>query len=334
MPLPTIIQGPAVVVLDGAHIYSEGDIQLKFQRQTFNPKSQIGSLGPRLQSQKIVINFTPVGQLDATYIGKLLPYGRAAETVSGGASAMPGFPVCTKTTVIHSIISGVTYTFTKSGITKMPQANFAATKPVWGDVEITCIGDVSKALTDTDQIAALGGSPSWGTGIDETKMVTQPYSLAVGALSSPFDAIGANEGFILDPKMTVKEITDESVGLASIVLESVDPELTFAPNNLTFAQIEELVRVGTAGGGDENLNIGQPIGRGIGTAGSYAGQDFVLTATDIGGRTITVTLYKGGASDYDGTFGVGTHQHRKLSVMSNRRFTSGVAQKLFDIAIA
>jgi hypothetical protein len=331
MPNPSIIQGPAVIVHDGQHLYTEGDISLRLVRQTFNPKTQVGSLGPRLQSQKYTIGFKPFGQLDAGNISKLLPYGRGAETVSTGAAGIPGFPICTKTTVIHSIISNVTYTFAKAGITKMPDITASSTKTLWGDAEITAIGDMSKGQEDADFYTSLGSSAAWGTGLDGDSAVTQPWSLAVGARSSPFNAIGSVDGFVLSPKMTVKEIMDENVGIASIVLEDVAPELTFAPNNLTAAELNQLLHIVTPDGSDSNLGIGQAIGRGLGTSGSFTAENYVVSATDVKGRTWLLTLYAAGLSDAEGAFGVGTHQHKKVTAHGTRRFSSGVGQALFNL---
>lgn len=334
MPLPTIIQGPCKIVLDSGDIYTEGDITLKRTRDTFNPKSQLGNLGARLKSEKVVLSFKPVGILTAAVFGKVCPYGTAAETVASGASAMPGFPVCTKTVVVHSIIQDKKWTFTKAGVTKMPTLNLSAGKTAFGDMEITCIGDVSKEPNAADFLGVISATAEWGTGMNEQTIVTLPWSLAVGGRTTPFDAVGAQEGFELDPGMSVKEIMDENVGIASIVLENVEPKLKFAPNNLTSLQIDELLGWGVAFTGNANLKPGQAIGRGFGTGNSYAAEDFVLTATDHAGRALTVTLFAAGAQDYDATFGVGTHQHRMVQVVPRQAFTAGVKQKMFDLAIA
>lgn len=334
MPLPTIIQGPCKIVLDSGDIYTEGDITLKRSRDTFNPRSQLGNLGARLKSEKVVLSFKPVGILTAAVFGKVCPYGTAAETVASGAAAMPGFPVCTKTVVVHSIIQDQKWTFTKAGVTKMPSVNLSAGKTAFGDMEITCIGDVSKQPDAADYLGVISATAAWGTGMDESTIVTLPWSLAIGGRSTPFDAVGAQEGFELTLDMSTKEIFDENVGIASIVLENVEPKLKFAPNNLNSLQIDELCHWGVVTAGNDNLKPGQAIARGFGTANSYAAENYVLTATDHTGRVLTFSLYAAGAQDYDATFGVGTHQHRMIQVVPMQKFTTGVKQKMMDFAVA
>lgn len=333
MPLPTIIQGPAVVVLDGVGIYSEGDITLKRSRETVNPKGQLGNLGERFKSEKTVISFKPIGLYDETVFPKLCPYGTAAETVASGASAMPGFPVCTKTVVVHSIIQDKKWTFAKAGVTKMPTITASAGKTLFGDIEITAIGDPTKEPDAADFSAVISSTADWGTGLDESKIVTMPWSLAVGSRSSPFNAIGAQEGFELSLDMSVKEIFDENMGIASIILENVEPKLKFAPNNLTALQIDELCHWGVVTSGNDNLKPGQAIARGFGTSNSYAAENYVLTATDPTGRALILTLYAAGAKDYDAALGVGIQQHRSIMAVPMQKFTSGVKQKMFDFII-
>ena len=334
MPLPTIIQGPAVVVLDSQYIYTEGDITLKISRDTFNPKSQLGNLGARFKSQKTVLSFKPVGIFNATVFGKVCPYGTAAETVSSGAAAMPGFPVCTKTVVVHSIIQDKKWTFAKAGVTKMPSINLSANKTAFGDMEITAIGDVSKQPSAADFSHVISSTAAWSTGMTEADIVTLPWSLAVGSRGAPFDAIGAQEGFEISLDMSTKEIMDENVGLAAIILENVEPKITFAPNNLASAEIDELLQWGAPTSGNDNLKPGQAIARGYGTSNSYTAENWVFTATDHTGRALTFTCYGFAAQDYDATFGVGTHQHRAIRAVPAQLFSSGVKQKLFDLAVA
>lgn len=334
MPLPTIIQGPAVVVLDSQYLYTEGDITLKISRETFNPKSQLGNLGERFKSQKTVISFKPVGMFDATIFGKVCPYGTANETVSSGAAAMPGFPICTKTVVVHSIIQDKKWTFAKAGVTKMPNITLGANKTAFGDMEITCIGDISKQPSDADFSHVISSTAAWSTAMEESTIVSLPWSLAVGARSSPYSAIGAQDGFEISLDMSTKEIMDENVGLASIILEDVTPKLTFAPNNLTSLQIDELCQWGTPISGNDNLKPGQAIARGYGTSNSYAAENWVLTATDHTARVLTFTLYGMAAKDYDATLGVGTQQHRAIRAVPMQLFSTGVKQKLFGLGIA
>lgn len=334
MTLPILLQGPAVVVLDGVPIYTEGDITYKRTRETFNPKGQLGNLGERFKSEKTVISFKPIGNLTAAIFAKVCPYGTAVETVAAAGAAMPGFPVCTKTVVLHSIIPDQKFTATKAGVTKMPSLTLSAGKTAYGDMEITIIGDITKQPDAADFAVVRSATATWGTGYDEATIVTLPWSLAIGGRSTPFDAVGAQEGFELNLDMSVKEIADENVGIAGIVLENVEPKLKFAPNNLTNAQIEELLHFGTPAAGNDNLKPGQAIARGFGTGNSYAAENYVFTATDHAGRVLTFTLYAAGAKDYEGVLGVGTQQHRSIMVVPMQKFSTGVKQKMLDFTVA
>jgi len=322
--MPAIVcQGPAVLVLDGENIYCDKDIIAEPNYETFEPGSQLGSLGERHKSIKWKISATPIGMLTTAQFGKLVPYGTATETVSTSASGMPGFPICTNTVVLHSFATGDTYTWLKAGVTKGMVCDMSAIRPFAGPVEITAI--------DIPTYAASGAA--WGTGYNPDVVFTQPWSLAVGGRSTPFDAITAREGFKFDPGYTVKEHYDENEGIVAVTLLDIKPKIMFSPSNLSPAEIHELCQTIAAGGSDSVRTIGQAIGRGIGTT-SFVAEDHVFTANLASGDTATFTFKSGGAKLPKGSFGPGTDRHGEIEIVPARVTTTGVGQARFSLAIA
>ena len=305
--LPVVIQGPAVAVWNGMHIYVQKNIEVKLNRESFNVETAEGMIDTRHKSQKYEVTLTPVGAMNQELFDGL--YFAATDI---GKSIFPASPEL----VIHSITEDKNYTFTRAGITKMPAVELVPTKTCWDSMTFTAIGEADVQPTDAAFMKVYGTPAAWGSGYDETEVLTDIYRAALGARSAPYDAMGSKEGFKIEPLVTVKEMHYADLGIAEIVVASLDVHCSFAPSNLTQQQIDVL------------LGLQDTVAVLPGQSYAKAGENLVISAD-----AFVATLYQMGAKDAEHTFEIGEHQHKGMLWTSRRKFTAGVMQPLWDFSV-
>jgi hypothetical protein len=290
--LPSIITGPAVIQENGHFIYVQKDIQVNYDRQSFFVESAHGRRDERHKSLVVKITFTPVGEFRTTAdVGKYFPHGPA----DIGKSIFKG------AVVIHSVAEGKTYTWHRGGVSKYPKLFLGPTKTPFGDMEISCIGAAATSPTDSDYLKTIATVAFSDTSYDDTKVITDIYTMTIGARSAPFDAVGAMNGFEVEPMLTVKQIEAADLGVADIIVSDLWLQLMFAPSNLTEAQVDELL-------GLQGADVVLP-----GQSYAKAGETIIIDSD-----AFTLTAARMGAKNAGFTYDKDEHRHRQLMFTTQR----------------
>ncbi len=293
VPLSALVRGPAIVIFNGQSYYTQEGIKRGFKRKTFRPKSDsFGDRGPRLISQTEVLSLTPVGQLGASLV-KYYPY----------AVTDIGKKLATFALVIHTH-AGQTITYSRACITKMPPLHLGAGKPIFGAMEFTILGKAATQPSAADYWKTVAATAFSDATYDETKIITEGYVGAWGE-TSPYDSLGAMEGFDIEPTMTVSEHPVDGLGVVEIDLEDLAVSASWAPSNLSEAQIDTLYALQ----GADAVLPGQSL--------SKAGNDLIIT-----GDSLVATVHNAGPEDADYLHAKGKQRFEKIVLQGARTGTS------------
>jgi hypothetical protein len=133
--------------------------------------------------------------------------------------------------------------------------------------------------------------------------------------------MGSLNGFDIDFGLEPKKIYAGDVGVADIILASLDITASFEPSSLTEAQVDGLLKID----GTEALLPGQEFARGA-AASAGTPVDLVITGTQL---AAVFTAKAVGGMDADYTYVLGEHRLKALKFVNSRRFTTGVETALF-----
>ncbi len=305
--LPTIIQGPARIRVGGVVIYVQQDISVAESADSWNPNTAFGELGERHKSRKDVLSFTPSGQVKAAH----LDYYYAAFLTP---ASVIGSSILSGAVTIDSLAENVSYGWSRGGLLKPPGISAKPTSTLLGQMQVCCIGKATTQPLATDFWKAANGVPSADTSFEEDDIISDIYSMAIGARSSPYNGVGGMDGFELGFDIKTKEIPASDIGIADIVIESLSTTLSCAPSNLTEAQTDTLL-------GLQGASAILP-----GQAYAKAKEDLVVTGTQVGW---VFTMKSMGAKRSDRVYQVGEHRFKMLEFVNQRTWTSGAANAMF-----
>lgn len=306
IPTPTIIQGPAIATFQGVAIYFRESITVTPQVQTFMVGTDFhGDIDERLQSLSYQITGTPCGAVNEDQLNMLL----AEPTV--GASI---FATGNDSLVIHSL-AGDKFTWHRVGITAIPQLRLRPTETLLGPVTWTAIGKAATQPTDAAYFRTLASQSFADTSFDESEILTARYQAAYGA-STPYDAMSSLNGFTVDFTLGTTPINADDFGIVDIIASSVMAKASFAPANLTQAQVDTLCRL-------QNTGAMLP-----GESFAKEGNTLVI-ASDV----FQITLSKCGPKMGGQKFAVGSHRHDVIEWATKRTWTAGVKNALWTAEV-
>jgi len=259
------------------------------------------------------IAFTPTGIIRS--IAKVWPYGPA--TLEG----------VTRNTWYagQSIFNGAGYMHTKSGtkslyarvgISKPPTMFLSPRKQIWGPMSFRYINKIDVQPTDAAVLKTISQTAFADVSFDETKIKKDIYTGTLGVRAAPFNAMGARDGFEIEPMIGLVEAPDDNVGIADVTVDSVGYKVRFAPNNLTEAQLDELA----SWQGGSAVIAGQDV--------AMLNEDLVIDA-----GALTVTVHKVGVVKADNGFGVKLDRNGNIEMVNRMTFSGGVADPLVTVTI-
>lgn len=304
--IPTIIQGPAILIHDTKSYYFKDGLTLEHSVESFNVGSDMhGQIDERFLRDVVRIRGTPDGQLSD--IAKYFPF---AVTDIGADIFGAGTD---KTVVIHTK-AGQTITYPKGRITKSPQLRLKVSDTIFGDMEFTCLGKSATQRTDPAYWKTIASAAFADATFNETKINTGPYTATYGL--TPYDSMGSMDGFLIDLAYQVTLIGGEDVGYQQGILAGMTATASFKPSNLTEAQIDTLLNV-------QGVSARQP------------GQSLAKSDTDlvIASTFFSATIHKAGPKDARSVYATGKHRHEGVAWTSKRTFTVGVPNALFTFTI-
>jgi hypothetical protein len=310
--LPSIIRGPAIATFGAYSFYFQGAISVKPSRPTWDPDSDMfGKLGPRAAGLPVwEISGTPVGELES--LAKYFVRGPSNLVATNPV----GSSLFTGAMVIHTK-AGQTITFARAGIAKMPPLMLSPRKTAFGGMTFRAIGESNVQATETTWAKVLAASGFTDTGFDASKVITDIYSAALGGRGAPFDAMGAREGFEIEPELELEEVQDDNVGLADVLIASISCKCRFAPNNLTEAQIDELANWH----GADAVLPGESLGK--------LAEDLVIT-----GDSLVATLHRAGVVSSEHGYGVKVDRNGNVEFAATHSTTNGALNPLFSLALS
>ncbi len=300
----TIITGPAVIGFNSVTFYSEGDVTVETNIETFDiQSSRLGKIDERMKDPMFKVRFKVLG--DITAFATLWPYGA---TITG-ASLFTG----TDKVLTVQGVDGELWTFAAAALTKMPEITLSATKPIIGEVEFTCLRTNNTAWSATNSIVAItSGSFTDTTFPAESLILTQPVTMAWG--SSPWNAIQTEAGTVVNFNMELKPIETDTDGIVDYRFVKLEVSAKLKPVNTTDAQMLTALGIqGTSAARGRSLNS--------------VGHDLVLTTTGF-----VVTLTKAAIKTSGAMFGATVLRNGEFGFVATRTISAGVASPLFTIA--
>ncbi len=311
--LPVIIQGPAYMTHGGVTTFVAKDIAVSLTSESWEPETAYGKIGKRLKARTAKFTVTPVGMVTAANLAYYYREHLAPATYIGVS-------MCASSLVIVSIPSALKYTWAKAAKTKAPSLHCGPDKTAFGSMEFEAIGDPAiQPLTAAHLKTAEEAAGSLSTGFEESSIDSDIYKAAYGA--SPYDAMGSLNGFDIDFGLEPKKIYAGDVGVADIILASLDTAVSFEPSSLTETQVDGLLKLD----GAEALLPGQEFARGA-AASAGTPVDLVITGTQL---AHVFTCKAVGAMDAGYTYVLGEHRLKAVKFVNSRRWTTGAETALF-----
>lgn len=309
VPLPTIIQGPAIVIFNGLSYYFKDGLKRSIRRESFDVETDAhGKVDTRLKSTLVEISGTPAGQLPSdANLAKMFPYALAdiGKSVFGSPD---------KTLVIHTL-GGQTITYARAAITKLPLLRLKPTDTLFGEMTWTALGKSATQPTAAGYWDTIASAAFSDATFDAAAIQTARYEAAWGA-SAPYNSMGSLNGFEFELTLDLVPTEVDDFGVVDMSLRSISGMARFAPASLSEAQVEAMMALQDTGA----VLPGQSFAK--------AGTDLVI-ASDV----FSATLHKCGPVDIESTFATGQHRHGTITFAARRAWSGGNASPLwtFDV---
>ena len=304
MAQPTVIQGPAVVTYNGYDFFTQGNVVIDYNYETWNPPTAaFGKLGERLKTKMAQVSFTPAGMYTAGTAAKYWPNNIANIGQSiFSAGLLP---------VVVAPLTGNKITFARGGISKYPALQLSPLATLWKEMSILCLGDPALTMTNAAWIQAIAATVV-PTTFNEAQVISPRYTATLGAVFTAAEP--DDEGFTIEPVFETKSMTLANYGRVDEVITSIGMRAKFKPLSLTEAQVATLIKLQDA--------AAVLPGDSLGTA-----DDLVITGTGF-----SLTLKQMGAMDAALVYGAGEWRQGEVAFVNKVKFTTGVAQALFVFA--
>jgi hypothetical protein len=281
-----IIKGPAVVIRGAVTYYTQGEIKLKVNKETYSiPSNILGSAGKRITSKSATVSFTPQGILDTA--ANYFPWniGDLGVSVFGA----------TDTTLVIHTLSGRTLTFSASANLGVRSLHLGADKTALGEISFLCLGK----LNTLDSVAAsryvVSEAAYASAAMDVTKIRTPGYhaTLSVGTGEQKVDTvIEGLDGFDVNFEYEFDPDSVNAYGLVGQTLSGISAHALFKPANFTEAQILAFMKLQDTGLSD----IGDDL--------ALLGYTLTIAPVNSSAKGVTVLLYGVGFAEAELQFGL------------------------------
>jgi hypothetical protein len=315
--LPVVIRDASIFVFDGlSYYFSQEGSAVSTSRGTEQTTDDFfGRLGETSHGTPMgEVSLTPTGMI--RNLAKLYPYGpKTIDGVTVGAAWYAGQSILTGSGYHHTK-SGKKSLYTKCGLAKSPTLNLNPRKQLFGPMTFRYINSIAVQPTTASALKTISDTAFNDASFDEEVIVKDIYTATLGARLAPFDAMGARDGFEIEPIYELEEVPDVNVGVADIRMHSVAWRCRFAPNNLTEAQLDELCSW-------------------QGASAVIAGMDVSILDEDliIDSDAFTVTLHKVGVVKGDNGFGAKRDRNGNVEFVNRMTFTNGIPNPLITMTI-
>jgi len=242
-----VIGGPAVVTFASATIFTQSPVVVRLRPETFPVKVDgLGTLDERLKNVIAEISFTPAGEVEAAAVTAFFPHLNP----SIGRTAFPNLVAAPNDVVIQEIFSPYRkYTIYNAIVFKQPELILSAEKTVFGQVTLHALGADNTAWTDAAKFYKVetGSTPDL-TALSVSAIKTVTYTMAVGALSAPWNAVETKDGIKVSLDVPLQPRGTDSGGTIDYMYgEGASARLSFTPTNVTPANVLDLMLMQSTG---------------------------------------------------------------------------------------
>lgn len=314
--LPVILRGPGIFYADSyAYYVGPEGLKVTVARKTektmddfFGLLDETSHGGPMVE-----ISFTPTGIIRS--LDKPYPYGPTSMVAAwySGQSILKG--AC-----YWQSKAGEKRLWARGGVRKSPTLFLNPRKQMFGPMTFNAINQVTVQPTDAAALETISAVAFADTSFDASLIVKDLYTATLGSRSAPFNAMGARDGFEIEPVYEFDEVEDFNVGVADILLTGVQWRVRFAPNNLTRTQFLAL----PLWEGTDAIKAGESVARGPGGVA----EDLVIDSD-----VLTATLHQVGFVKAESGGGVKVDANGRIEGITKMKFSTGIPQPLVTLTI-
>lgn len=321
MPLDraNIIAGPAIITFGGHTFYTQGDIGVACDWETYKVLSSMyGQIDSRLLDRKAVVTFTPVGQLSSDIIAHLWPY----LTAKIGDNIYPD----TDATLEIWSSAGKKITFAAAAVTSMPPLKISAGEVPIGQVTFTCINKNNTAWSDAASFCTVSAVAFTDPATLTSASILQSPATVSWAASGAWSSFTTEDGVSIEFDLGLSWKKTDAYGTYQAKISSLGVRAKCVP-------------LGLASGITEAEMISGPLfqntgcARGASVAGVSTAYNLVVTA----GTTpllLTATLTKAGMISSGMRFGNDVLRNGEVGWEATRTITNSTVNALATLAIS
>ncbi len=246
MSIPLRITGPAVAIFAGQTYYFQDGLKASLKRNTANiVVDNFGEIAQISKDMVVEITGKPAGRLDATYLDSMFPDPRNKHGQSiFGATDVP-LVIWAQHPFDMSDLNKVTWA--RGAISKSPTVQCTATRGqiISGEITFTALMASDFDLTAADAWYSAVNAAYTGDLLNPDEIRYGRYVAALGIRSSPYDAMLAIDGFILEATFGTKDIEVDNFGIIDRTYDASSYTATckFKPANLLKAEVDALIQL-------------------------------------------------------------------------------------------
>jgi len=311
MSIPLRIHGPAVVIFNGVTYYFKSGLKAAIKRT--RAPIEIDAFGQIAEVAKdCIVDFTgtPAGSIRAADLAAQMPWlpSQIGQSIFG-ATDLP--------LVIQTVNDGAAITWQRGAISKYAPILLSATHGTLykGDITFSCLMASNFTLTSSTAWKNIASAAFSDSTFDPSKVRMAQYTASWGS-TAPYNAMIAQDGFLLTPLITTHNISVDNYGVIDMALKSITGTARFKPANLTESQIDTLVALQ----GASSLLPGSAIGD--------AGNDLVIAS-----NLLTATLKMAAPVDYSLLYATAALRAGEVLFAAATTFTNGLPNPLFTFTI-
>lgn len=304
-----IIRGPAVIKRGTQVLYTEGDITVTPQRNTFEVNTAMhGKVDDRDDSFLWEISCTPAGICSAAYFTALYPSTYRNPTI--GASVFGD-------NLIIWAADGKQVTLPRSAQVNLPSLNFAADKQIFGEVKFEALGALDESWDTEGHFASVADVVFDDTSFDPADLKTLVYAAVFGT-EAPWSSFETEAGITVDFDLGLSEVKSDKYGIVDKTITGLSVTAKCTPHGITEEEMIAAMNIQGAGAGR-----GQSIYRNA--------KDLSLTA---GAGNPYFTLNNAAINTAPLAFGAETNRSGEIEFKAAHSiFTAGAQQAVFDLGI-
>ena len=301
-----LVRGAGSLLYGNTKLFSKEEINAGIDIETWRPNvATHGEDAPRISNATGEIKFTPVGRLTQAILDLLYP--------SKFQTPLPGmrlFPNADVVLTIHGM-DGKKVTFKSACPSAMPDLTLSPKKTAIGESTFKAVIANGAAREDAGSFYEET-EEAWAETFDPTTIITCPYRAKWGMTE-----LFSKEGFNIKFEVSLEEIIVDGIGTIDYQVKSVAATCSFAPVNMTVAQLMAAMK-------PEGIALGSSLRQ---------GKNLRICATVAGG--LAVTLFDAAVDNGGAQWKTDDSRIGEITFRASRELVGAPASlgKLFEILL-